>query len=83
MDFLRFLLILMLACSLAPSIPLTGGNGYRYDGLPGVRQEGSAIAEYQAISKWPNTDINYYFINGTDQLPGDTEKNVIQQAFAL
>ena len=77
------LLILMLACSLAPSIPLTGGSGYRYDGLPGERQEGSAIAEYQAISKWPNTDINYYFINGTDQLPGDTEKNVIQQAFAL
>ena len=77
------LLILMLSCSLAPSIPITGGNGYRYDGLSGARQEGSAIANYQAISKWANTDINYYFINGTDQLPGDEEQQVITQAFAL
>ena len=77
------LLILMLSCSLAPSIPITGGNGYRYDGLSGAKQEGSAIANYHAISKWANTDISYYFINGTDQLPGDTEQQVITQAFAL
>ncbi len=77
------LLILMLSCSLSPSIPITGGNGYRYDGLSGARQEGSAISNYHAISKWANTDINYYFINGTGQLPGDTEQQVITQAFAL
>jgi hypothetical protein len=77
------LLILTLACSLAPSIPITGGFGYRYDGLARAKQEGSAIANYQAISKWANTDISYYFINGTDQLPGDTEQQVISQAFAL
>jgi hypothetical protein len=77
------LLILMLACSLSPSIPLTDGNGYRYDGLSGEKQEGSAIANYRAISKWANNDITYYFINGTDQLPGNTEQDVIKQAFAL
>jgi hypothetical protein len=77
------LLILMLSCSLLPSIPITGGNGYRYDGLSGAEQEGSAIANYQAISKWANHDISYYFINGTDQLPGDTEHQVITQAFSL
>src|SRR5512140_535036 len=77
------LLILMLSCSLVPSIPITGGNGSRYDGLSGAKQEGSAIANYHAISKWASTDINYYFINGTDQLPGDTEQKVVSQAFAL
>src|SRR5512140_3443503 len=77
------LLILLLACSLSPSIPLTGGNGYRFDGLSGKAQEGSAISNYQAISKWANTNITYSFINGTDQLPGDTEQDVIKQAFAL
>jgi hypothetical protein len=77
------LLILIMACSLSPSIPLTGGNGYRFDGLSGKTQEGSAIANYQAISKWASNDISYYFINGTDQLPGDTEQDVIKRAFAL
>jgi hypothetical protein len=77
------LLVLVLACSLSPAIPLTGGNGYRYDGLSAKKQEGSAIANYQAISKWANTDLTYYFINGTDKLPGDTEQDVIKQAFAL
>jgi hypothetical protein len=77
------LLILMAACSLSPSIPLTGGNGYHFDGLSGKAQERPATASYQSISKWTSNDISYYFINGTDQLPGDTEQNVIKQAFAL
>jgi hypothetical protein len=77
------LLILTVACSLSPSIPIKGGNGYRYDRLFGAKQQGSAIANYRAISKWANTDSNYYFINGTDQLPGDTEQQVITQAFAV
>ncbi len=77
------LLILMMACSLSPSIPLTGRNGLRIDGLSGKTQEGSAVANYQAISKWASNDISYYFINGTDRLPGDSEQTVIKQAFAL
>jgi hypothetical protein len=40
------LLILTMACSLSPSIPIKGGNGYRYDRLSGAKQQGSAIANY-------------------------------------
>jgi hypothetical protein len=77
------LLILTLACSLSPSIPITGGNGYRFDNLPSEPKQSSAIAEYQAISKWSTANINYYFINGTNQLDGNTEWDIIKQAFAI
>jgi hypothetical protein len=61
------LLILMLACSLGPSIPLSGGNGYCYDGLSGAKQEESAIANYQAISNWTGTNITQ--ISGRSTTP--------------
>lgn len=77
------ILILMMACSLSPSIPITGGNGYRFDGLPTKPRENSVIADYQAIAKWDTSEISYYFINGTDQLPGDTERELVRQAFGL
>jgi predicted Zn-dependent protease len=78
------LLVLMLACSLSPSIPLTGGNsGYSFDPLPGKARQNPAIANNQAISKWSSTTVTYAFLNGTDQLPGDTEQEVIQRAFAV
>ena len=77
------LLILTLACSLAPSIPITGEDGYRYDDLPASVNESAAIAEYQAIAKWGTAEINYYFINGTEKLEGGTEWDIIRQAFAL
>ena len=81
------LIIVMMACSVSPNMPPSSsspvGTEYRYDKLPSKTNESSAFAEYQAISKWATTDINYYFINGTDKLPGDTEKDVIRQAFGL
>jgi hypothetical protein len=80
------ILLAMLACSSAPSLPSvnqSNGPGYRFDGLPSETNESSAFQEYQAIAKWDTADIKYYFINGTDQLPGDEEKTVISQAFGL
>ena len=81
------LLIVMMACSVSPSLPSSSssptGTKYRFDNLPTKTNESSAFAEYQAISKWATTDINYCFINGTDKLPGDTEKDMIRQAFGL
>ena len=74
------LLVIMLACSLSPSL---GGNGYRYDDLPSPANQSSAIAEYQAISKWDSPEINYFFINGTGKLEGDTERDLVRQAFGL
>lgn len=75
----------ILACSL--TIPATSPSqsqpGFRFDELASKRNEGSAISEYRAIAAWDKTDIKYYFGNGTDKLEGDTERDVIRQAFGL
>lgn len=80
------ILLAILACSSAPSLPSVSQSnepGYRFDGLPSETNESSAFQEYQAIAKWDTTAIKYYFINGTDKLPGNEEKTVISQAFGL
>ena len=74
---------LMLACSLTIPTTSTPETGFRYDELPGRNQESMAISEYRAISKWDLTDITYFFENGTEQLTGDSERELIRQAFAL
>ena len=73
---------LMLACSF--TIPTTSsGVEFRFDVLPSKANQSSTIANYEAISAWDKTDITYSFVNGTDQLPGDTERNLVKQAFDL
>ena len=82
---------LMLACSLtiptaAPAEPEveTGAEPqYRYDDLPNKVNESAAIAEYRAISTWDKLDISYSFVNGTGQIDGDVERDLIRRAFAL
>jgi hypothetical protein len=74
---------LMLACSFTVPISSSSGVEFRFDDLPNKADQSSTIAEYQAISAWDKTDIMYAFANGTDQLPGDTEYDVISRAFAL
>src|SRR5215208_3186345 len=78
---------LMLACSLtipAASSPAPGAEPpYRFDELPNQTNENSAISEYRAISKWDKLEITYFFANGTDKLQGDTERELISQAFNL
>ena len=72
-------LLWMFACSnLTPSS--TEGTGYRYDSLPDAN---SAVAEFRALSKWDKTTITYFFINGTERISGNTERELIRQAFAL
>jgi hypothetical protein len=72
-------LLMMLACSsLTPATSI--GSGYRYDNLP---NENSAAVEFRALSKWGKTDITYFFINGTNKIRGNDERELIRQAFAL
>ena|SRR5215211_1032080 len=86
-----FISSLLLACSftiptVSPTKPGTvpeAQPSYRYDELPSPVNESSAISEYRAISKWDYLDINYFFENGTDQLNGDLERDLIRRAFAL
>ena len=85
--FSLFISCLLLACSL--TVPTASPSEsrsetpYRYDGLPNPLNESVAISEYRAISKWDNLDITYFFENGTDQLDGDLERDLIRRAFAL
>jgi len=73
----------MLACSFSIPISSSSGIQFRFDELPGKADQSPAIADYQAISAWDKNQITYAFASGTDQLPGDTEFNVIDRAFAL
>lgn len=78
---------LLLACSLttptASPVEPEAEAPYRYDDLPSPLNESAAISEYRAISKWDNLEISYVFENGTDQLNGDLERDLIRRAFAL
>ncbi len=74
---------LMLACSFSIPISSSSGIQFRFDELPGKADQSPAIADYQAISAWDKSQITYAFAGGTDQLPGDTEFNLIDRAFAL
>jgi hypothetical protein len=78
-----FISSLLLACSLTVPTVAPAEPGYRYDELPGKVNESAAIAEYRAISTWDKLDITYVFVNGTDTLQGDTERDLIRRAFAL
>ena len=73
---------LILACSFTIPASSTGVE-FRFDVLPSKANQSSTIANYQTISAWDKTDITYAFVNGTDQLPGDTERNLVKQAFDL
>ena len=74
---------LMLACSLSIPISPSSGVQFRFDELPNKANQSSAIADYQAISAWDKNNITYAFAGRTDQLPGDTEFDLIDRAFAL
>lgn len=76
--------IATLACSAFPTLaPTAAEPGYRYDALPAQANESAAFAEYQAISRWDTLDINYHFVNGTEKLEGETEWDLVRQAFDL
>jgi len=74
---------LMLACSFSVPISSSSGIQFRFDELPGKAEQSSAIANYETISAWDKKDLTYAFVNGTDQLPGDTERQAIGRAFGL
>ena len=70
-----------LSCSLMGKDAPSGEVTYRYDNLPDTTT--SAVAEYRAVSNWSKLDLTYFFINSTDKLAGDSEREVVRQAFAL
>lgn len=76
-------ILLVLAFSLSCAIPKPARNtSYRYDNLPD-NSNGQAIAEYRAISNWSKLDLTYFFVNGTEKLSGDSERELVRQAFGL
>ncbi len=78
-----FISSLLLACSLTIPGVSSPEPEFRYDDLPSPVNESAAIAEYRAISTWDKLDITYVFVNGTNQIEGDVERDLIRRAFAL
>lgn len=78
-----FLLFVSLACSTLGSAPAEAEPGYRYDVLPAAGEEGQTAANFTAISKWGKTSITYYFINGTEKISNDIERELVRAAFGL
>lgn len=78
-----FLMITLACSSLANPPTLTTEPEYRYDDLPSESNTDATISQYQAISQWDKLDITYVFVNETGQLSGNSEHDVIRQAFAL
>jgi hypothetical protein len=74
---LALALTLVLACALpSPNAKTT----YRYDDLPD-KSETNAAAEYRTISNWSKLDLTYFFVNGTEKLAGDSERDLVREAF--
>ena len=78
-----FISSLLLACSLTVPTATPAEPEFRYDDLPSPVNESAAISEYRAISSWDKLDITYVFVNGTGQLDGDVERDLVRRAFAL
>jgi matrixin/thrombospondin type 3 repeat protein len=82
--FIFPLLLLTLACSSVTNLSSPAPEStYVYDDLSPAGAEDAPISAYSAISRWNKLDIAYFFINGTDKLQGDSEREVVRQAFDL
>ena len=83
--FTGLILITTLACAGLQNVSLTPVTEpeYRYDDLPSPANEDTTISKFRAISQWSKLDINYFFINDTDKLEGNSELELVRQAFGL
>ncbi len=80
------IVILLLVTSLACSTTLPSAEvetSYRYDNLPDAGDEDESVSKYRAISQWGKTNISYFFVNGTNKISGETERDLIRAAFKL
>ena len=84
--YVAFIITLLIITSLACSrtLPTTETEtSYRYDNLPNAGNEDESISKYRAISQWGKTNITYFFVNGTNKISGETERDLIRAAFKL
>jgi len=83
---LPFALIFLigLACS-GPNgfLPAQDQVTYRYDNLPDADETDATISGFRAISAWDRLDLTYFFINGTNKIPGERERQIVREAFDL
>ena len=84
-NFIGIFIILLfasLSCSTLTPTP-EPETSYRYDNLPNAGDENETAAKFSAISQWGKTNLTYYFINGTEKINGDAERDLVRAAFAL
>jgi hypothetical protein len=76
------LLWAMAGCNTAVPTPPPALT-YRYDNLPDEADASAAVSQFTALSKWHKYDLTYSFVNSTDKLPGDSERQLVREAFAI
>ncbi len=67
-----------------PAEPQPAGESqpeYRYDNFPDPSNLSNSVAEFRAISKWSQTELSYYFINDTERLGVEEQRQLIREAF--
>lgn len=81
---LFLLAFVSIACvNLSSPADPSATTTYRYDNLPDATNHDETVAKYRAISQWGKTNINYYFINNTEKINGNIERDLVRAAFAL
>jgi len=85
--FIALTVALIAGVALACSFSLPGAapsGGYRYDNLPDAPDPLTGeLAEYRAVSQWDKTELAYTFINGTEKIAGERERELVRAAFDL
>ena len=82
--FSLLLLLPLVSAACNTSAPATSeAITYRYDNLPDEADTSAAVAEFRAISKWHKYDLTYSFINSTNKLAGESERELVREAFAI
>ncbi len=80
---LFILVFASIACVNLSSPADPSATTYRYDNLPDATNHDETVAKYRAISQWGKTNISYYFINNTEKINGNIERDLVRAAFAL
>lgn len=81
--FLLIAITFLFSCSTFTPATSNAEPSYRYDNLPDGDVNILNSAEFRVASQWGKTNITYFFINGTDKISGDEERQLVKSAFAL
>jgi Matrixin/FG-GAP-like repeat len=72
------LVLLTVLCGLVAALPSSAAAA-----PSGITIDEEPPANFATVARWDHTDITYAFLNGTPDLPGDTERQAVREGMAL